>query len=467
MPPQVEPSQKQQVTELLKNASNVVITTGKNPSVDCYAAVIALFQMLEKMGKRSEAVISSSVPGSLNFLPTNLISNKFIGLRDFVIELDISKTEADKLKYIPEGKRLKIYITPYNGNFSKQDLGFSYGDYHCDGIIALGVSNIQELDNALASQKQLLEKTKLVLVNAGAANPPAGGQAPANGLAWNEPTATSLSEMLMSLSEALQPGILDNHIATSLLTGIMDSTNHFTASNTTPKVMTMAAQLMAAGASQAEIVKNLQISGGGKVQPQKDAKPSTPSTSAQKQPQDLKANGETSLPHEQPRKPEPKQQPVDQPYHPGADSAVAGPGASTNNYTSSKPNAAPVVTPGSTQFSPPPFAPPGMPAMPFPPPPLPGAVPPPLSARSSAISQVRSETDGNPFATVAGSPLNTPNPAATSPVVNSSPSQGGLVGAEHKPIDLDAARRAVEEASRNTSVPPPPPMPPASPPPSQ
>lgn len=430
-------TQKQQVTELLRSGTNIVITVGDNPSIDAYSATVALAQILSKLGKRAEAVVSSSAPKELSFLPTELLSNKFAGLRDFVIELDISKTEADKLKYVPEGKRLKIYITPYNGNFTKDDLGFSYGDYRCDGVIVLGANNPSQIDHAISSQKQLIGSTKVYYLTAGAN----GG----NGeTVWNEPTASSISEMLMSLTEALQPGLLDNHIATSLLTGIMASTNHFTGTNTTPKVMTMAAQLMAAGANQAEIVANLQTLGSGR------AKNTNQISSG---PHQLQPSGEETLPHKSVR--------------PNKNSKIPqGPSLPPSHKSEPLVSASPLLTTPDPIF-PPPQQPPVMPPSYSLPPLPPQMVSTPSPAHSPMISGVRTEHDGNAFATLGGTPLNTP-PNTAGPVVNSTPGNSSLVAGEHKTIDLDAARQAVEAAASQVPMPTPqavtPPPVPAMPP---
>jgi hypothetical protein len=63
--------------------------------------------------------------------------------------------------------------------------------------------------------------------------------------------------MLVALAESLQGGIIDADIATSLLTGIMASTDRFTATHTTSKSLTVAAQMMAAGARQQAVVRAL------------------------------------------------------------------------------------------------------------------------------------------------------------------------------------------------------------------
>jgi nanoRNase/pAp phosphatase (c-di-AMP/oligoRNAs hydrolase) len=245
-------TQKQQITDGVRQAHNIIVTVSQKPDIDQVSAAVALSQILTKLNKRVDAVVTSAVPASLSFLQTNVLHKTFTGIRDFVISVDTAKTEADKLKYVPEGGKLNIYITPFNGNFSNNDVSFSYGDYHAELVIALGASKLEEIDSSITSQTKLIEKVKIVSIHNKAVTAPGS-----NILEWSEQSASSICEMLMSLTEALQGGLVDAEIATSLLTGIIAKTDHFTNDNTTPKIMTMAAQLMAAGARRADIIKNL------------------------------------------------------------------------------------------------------------------------------------------------------------------------------------------------------------------
>jgi hypothetical protein len=77
---------------------------------------------------------------------------------------------------------------------------------------------------------------------------------------WNDKDAGSLSEMVAILGEAYKSDkpLLDKQIATALLTGIVAATDRFSNPKTTARVMTTAAQLMAAGADQQLIAAKLQ-----------------------------------------------------------------------------------------------------------------------------------------------------------------------------------------------------------------
>jgi phosphoesterase RecJ-like protein len=72
-------------------------------------------------------------------------------------------------------------------------------------------------------------------------------------------TATSTCEILVSIFEALSKdtSLLTPEVATALLTGIITDTNSFQNQNTTPKSLTVAAQLVAANADQQEIIKRI------------------------------------------------------------------------------------------------------------------------------------------------------------------------------------------------------------------
>jgi len=72
-------------------------------------------------------------------------------------------------------------------------------------------------------------------------------------------TATSTAEILVSVFEALSKdtSLLTEEVATALLTGIITDTNSFQNQNTTPKSLTVAAQLVAANANQQEIIRRI------------------------------------------------------------------------------------------------------------------------------------------------------------------------------------------------------------------
>ncbi len=242
--------QKQQIADRLKEANNILVTVSSNPSVDQLAACIGLTIALNKLGKHATAVFSGDVPSTIEFLqPEKTLEKDTNSLRDFIISLD--KAKADKLRYKVEDKVVKIFITPYRTSISDKDLDFSQGDFNVDVVIALGVHNQVELDQAITSHGRILHDATVATINV----KPGGDLGSMN---WLEPKASSLSELVMELIDAVDVKLLDNQIATALLTGIVSETERFSNEKTTPTTMSISAELMAAGANQQLVATKLQ-----------------------------------------------------------------------------------------------------------------------------------------------------------------------------------------------------------------
>lgn len=242
---------RQQIVERIRQSTSILVALSNSPTVDALAASFALSLMLTKMNKHSTAVFSGVIPPAIQFLePNKTFESNVDALRDFIISLD--KEKADRLRYKVEDDVVRIFITPYKTSISEKDLEFSQGDFNVDLIVALGVEKRDDLDKAIVAHGRILHDATIITVNASNQRSSLGS------IDWNDAASSSLCEMLVTLSEAFQqPGILDAQISTALLTGIVAATERFSNPRTSPRVMTMAAQLMAAGANQQLIATNL------------------------------------------------------------------------------------------------------------------------------------------------------------------------------------------------------------------
>lgn len=280
---------KQQVADRIKQATNILVTVNANPSVDQLAACIGLTLLLNKLDKHATAVFSGKVPSIIEFLqPEKTIEKNTDSLRDFIISLD--KAKADKLRYKVEDQFVRIYITPYKTSLSDKDLEFSQGDFNVEVVIALGVTDQKQLDAAITAHGRILHDATVISVNAGNGKANNIGQ-----INWQDAAASSLSEMLVSISETFGSNLLDGQMATAFLTGIVSETGRFSNAKTSPKIMTMSAQLMAAGANQQLIASKLEPPDAPQPaklptspEPPKDSspKPAAPSKQAPRSKQD-------------------------------------------------------------------------------------------------------------------------------------------------------------------------------------
>lgn len=244
---------KQQIVDKIKNNSNILVTVSSNPSVDELSAALGLTLLLNKMNKHATAVFSGAIPPAITFLdPQKTFENTVDSLRDFIIALD--KEKADHLRYKVDGDVVKIFITPYRTTISSDDLDFSQGDYNVELVLGLGVKDRDDLDSALSAHGRILHDATVMTMSAGETVSELGS------VDWREEGASSLSEMLVALSDGLKDGknLLDEQIATAFLTGIVAATDRFSNNKTSSKVMTIAAQLMSAGANQQLIASKLE-----------------------------------------------------------------------------------------------------------------------------------------------------------------------------------------------------------------
>lgn len=245
------PQPKQLLSERIKNSTNILVTVSRDPSVDELSAALALTLILNKMDKHATAVFSGAMPPAIQFLnPEKTFEGTVDSLRDFIIALN--KEKADRLRYKVEDDVVRIFITPYRTTITEKDLAFSQGDFNVELIVALGVEKKEDLDTAISAHGRILHDATVATINV------TNQQSALGTIDWTDSGASSFSEMLMSLSESLKSGILDEQIATALLTGIVAATERFSNDKTTPKVMTMSAQLMAAGANQQLIATKLE-----------------------------------------------------------------------------------------------------------------------------------------------------------------------------------------------------------------
>ncbi|MGI9028204.1 MAG: hypothetical protein ACR2FM_05205 [Candidatus Saccharimonadales bacterium] len=310
--------QLSQIVESLDKANNVLVTVSNSPSVDQLAACIGLTLALSKQGKHATAVFSGKIPSTLGFLqPENTIEKNTNSLRDFIISLD--KSKADKLRYKVEDDFVKIFITPYRVSIDEKDLAFSEGDFNIDLIITLGVHERGHLDDAIIAHGRILHDATVVSLNTDSASD-------IGSISWVNTGASSLCEMTSDLVIKLDKELLDEQIATALLTGMVSETNRFGNEKAHPNTMAVSGILMAAGASPQLISGELHVDDPDNepaqeipevVEEEEPAEPEPPRAddgmiSIDHNPDDSKVEEDQPTPTPNPN-PEPEPEPVEEP----------------------------------------------------------------------------------------------------------------------------------------------------------
>ncbi|RMD59019.1 hypothetical protein D6821_02085 [Candidatus Parcubacteria bacterium] len=245
---------EEQIFEQIKKAKNILITFHKDWSGDAVASALAMHHFLKNIGKKADIVAEKNNQGMLySFLPGfDNIKHPGAIMRNFVISLDLSQTEVEKVQYFKENNKLNFVITPKGDNkFSSQDVSTFVSSFNYDLIISLNTTDLESLGGVYEKDTDFFYKTPIINIDHQSANEEYGQ------INHIELTSVSTSEILHNLLEKYDPALFNKEIATCLLAGMIANTRSFKTPNVTPRSLATAAKLMALGADREMIVNSL------------------------------------------------------------------------------------------------------------------------------------------------------------------------------------------------------------------
>jgi len=244
----MELSPKQQTVELIKKAKRILLLGHKDPSADMISSLLAFSEVLEKNEKVVDLIVSEETPENIQFLPfLKKIKKDFQPIGGKTIRINTEKIPISGMKYQKSEDFLDV-ILETDKNLKFEFLEIINGSPKPDLIVVLDTADVEKIDQIYDQNTELFFETPVVNIDHHAGNEYFGT------VNLVDLTATSTAEILVSIFEALGGKFLDPDIATCLLTGITDDTQSFKSQNTTPKSLTVAAQFLASGARQQEII---------------------------------------------------------------------------------------------------------------------------------------------------------------------------------------------------------------------
>ncbi|MFZ5365089.1 MAG: DHH family phosphoesterase [Patescibacteria group bacterium] len=243
----------QQIYESVKRSRSPLITFRNNNGTDVIASSLALAFWLKKLDKQGDIVCPNfKIPTNISFLPrTDTIKPDLTNLRKLVIDLDLQNSQVDKFSYKVIDDRLKIFITPKNGELTKDRVSCSNSEYRHDLIFTLNTPDLESLDKIYENNPDFFYNTPIINICNLPENEHFGHTNMVN------VTAVSVAEILYELFTSIDDSLIDETIATYLLTGMIDKTKSFRHKKVTPRSLNIASQLIASGAQRDLIIKNL------------------------------------------------------------------------------------------------------------------------------------------------------------------------------------------------------------------
>ncbi|MCK5061552.1 DHH family phosphoesterase, partial [Candidatus Parcubacteria bacterium] len=236
-----------------KKADNILVTFKKIWNGDSVASALAFYLLLKKMDKKVDIIAEPfEKSASFNFLPGfNAIKNSLNNLRKFIVSLDITNAKVGQIKYKIKDNTLNFIIAPKEGFFTPDDVRTRSGNFKYDLIITLDTPDLESLGAIYDNDTEFFYQVPVINIDHHSQNE---AYAQINCV---ELTAISTSEILFNLFTSISRDLIDEDIATCLLTGIISKTRSFKTQNITPQALSITSQLVSMGARREEIVNQL------------------------------------------------------------------------------------------------------------------------------------------------------------------------------------------------------------------
>lgn len=248
----MELSIQQQIFDQLRHANKILVVLPEQLTADSLASGLALRLFLTKLDKDVTVACSGPVPEHLKFLPgADAVAADFSASKSFVVTLNTSQKKLEEVSYQTLPDKVQIFLKPRDVAFTENDLSFSSEQSPADVIVALEASSLESLGGLFEKHADLFFETPKISIDHKADNEYFGA------INLVDITATSVAEILLGLLEQFEAQLIDEHIATCLLAGIITKTHSFQHSHTTPQAFLKASQLINLGGRQQEIIKHV------------------------------------------------------------------------------------------------------------------------------------------------------------------------------------------------------------------
>jgi phosphoesterase RecJ-like protein len=242
----------QQIFELIKRSHNILITFPKEWSGDALASSLALSLIFKKLGKKTDIVCDQfTPPPKYSFLPhIEKIKPTIQNLRKLIVSFDIDKNKIHELNYNITDNKLNIFISSEK-EINHDKITTSLSPFKYDLIFTLDATDLESLNQVYFQNIEFFYHTPIINIDHKAENENFGQ------INLIDLKAAAIAEIIFNLIEAGKINLIDETIATHLLTGIILKTKSFELPTVTPRTLYIAGQLISQGAKREEIIKNL------------------------------------------------------------------------------------------------------------------------------------------------------------------------------------------------------------------
>jgi nanoRNase/pAp phosphatase (c-di-AMP/oligoRNAs hydrolase) len=241
-----------QVFELLKKSRQILIIIRKDWTGDAVSSALALAEFFRSLSRRVDIICQDFKQSSnFSYLPLSLIQPVLGNLQKFVVSVDMSQTGLGEFEYDESENRLNFYITPKTGQLTKDNISSAASGFKYDLIITLATPDLEALGEAYGKHGDFFYSTPKINVDNNPQNEYYGNINLVN------IAASSTAEIVYDLIREYDENLINDNVATYLLSGIITATKNFKSPAVTPKTLALAGYLIGRGARRDQIIQNL------------------------------------------------------------------------------------------------------------------------------------------------------------------------------------------------------------------
>jgi len=241
----------QQFYEIIKNSEKPLVIFRNEHNADTIGSSLAFQSFLQKLGKNTDIVSREfNATNNYKFLPKiGTIQDQLINHRKLTLNVNLGQEHEPEIKHEQQKDKLNIFITPKSGNFVKENIVSTKFDFKHDLIITLNTPDLENLGSVFHNNTDFFYKVPIINIDHVPENEHYGQ------LNIIDLKASSIAEIIYHLIAGLE--LVDEQIATYLLSGMIEKTKSFKIPNITPQSLNIAGKLIAAGAQRDLIIQNL------------------------------------------------------------------------------------------------------------------------------------------------------------------------------------------------------------------
>lgn len=239
----VDETNLQQIKNLVDTAQNSIIVFSPRASLDQKAVATSLYLALVRAQKTVRLITPQLITTEQDVLAGLSDTQTELGHQNLCLSFDYNPEQVDKVSYHIGEQTGKFYLTikPKIGvsPLDAQNVEFSYTGASADLIFAVGINNLESLEQLYFGYEDMYRDTAIISINT--------FETSFGTVKIDTGSASSVSEIVAQLIPQLGLS-LDGDSATNLLLGIESATQNLTSLSATAETFETVASLLRSGA---------------------------------------------------------------------------------------------------------------------------------------------------------------------------------------------------------------------------